>query len=174
MPGRITFLFEPIKIRDLVIPNRIMSTAHSTRFCVDGLVTDRLIAYQRERAKGGVGLIVTEAQTVHPSAQPRLGMIHNWDDRVIPGLRLLTDAVHEYETKIFGQLIHWPTIPTLVLFPVIVLAYLRLARKEETQMTERFGKDYLTYRSQVPMFFPRRGQWRRLLEQGQSSTGARP
>jgi mycofactocin system FadH/OYE family oxidoreductase 2 len=106
MPGKLVFLFEPIKIRNLVIPNRIMSTAHSTRFCVDGLVTDRLIAYQRERAKGGVGLIVTEAQSVHPSAQPRLGMIHNWDDRVIPGLKRLTDAVHEHGTKIFGQLIH--------------------------------------------------------------------
>lgn len=32
---------------------------------------------------------------------------------------------------IFGQLIHWPTIPTLVLFPVIVWAYYRLSKKEE-------------------------------------------
>lgn len=75
---------------------------------------------------------------------------------------------------IFGQLIHWPTIPTLVLFPAIIWAYYRLAKREEAQMTERFGEDYVTYRSRVPMFLPRRRQWRRLLEEGRSPMGTRP
>ncbi len=99
-------LFEPIKIKNISIRNRIVSMPHSTRFGAEGLVTERMVAYQRERAKGGVGLIVTEAQSVHPSSQPRLGMIHNWNDRVIPGLKRLADGVHEHSTKIFGQLIH--------------------------------------------------------------------
>ena len=43
---------------------------------------------------------------------------------------------------IFGQLIHWPTIPTLVLFPIIVWAYYRLTKKEEEQMTRKFGAAY--------------------------------
>lgn len=73
---------------------------------------------------------------------------------------------------IFGQLIHWPTIPTLVLFPAIVWAYYRLARREEAQMVERFGEEYLIYGSQVPMFFPRRGGWRRLLQEAGPSPGA--
>ena len=106
MVGRFEYLFEPIRVNNVVIPNRIVSMPHSTRFCSDGLVTERLIAYHRERAKGGVGLIVTEAQSIHPSSQPRLGMILNWDDRVIPGLKRLADSVHEQGTKIFGQLIH--------------------------------------------------------------------
>jgi protein-S-isoprenylcysteine O-methyltransferase Ste14 len=75
---------------------------------------------------------------------------------------------------IFGQLIHWPTIPTLALFPVIVWAYIRLARKEEAQMIERFGEQYVTYRDRVPAFFPRRGEWRRLLDEARSSAGAQP
>ena len=79
MPGRFEYLFEPIRVKDVLISNRIVSMPHSTRFCSDGLVTERLIAYHRERAKGGVGLIVTEAQSTHPSSQPRLGMILNWD-----------------------------------------------------------------------------------------------
>ncbi|MBI4536392.1 MAG: isoprenylcysteine carboxylmethyltransferase family protein [candidate division NC10 bacterium] len=75
---------------------------------------------------------------------------------------------------VFGQLIHWPTIPTLVLFPVIVWAYVRLARKEEGQMVERFGDDYLTYRRRASMFFPRRGEWHRLLEATRSSGRVEP
>ncbi len=57
---------------------------------------------------------------------------------------------------IFGQLIHWPTIPTLVLFPVIVAAYYTLARKEEKVMIEKFGDEYSAYVKKVPMFFPAR------------------
>ena len=64
---------------------------------------------------------------------------------------------------LFGQLIHWPTIPTLVLFPVIVGVYVRLARKEEAQVIEDFGEAYLDYRRRVPMFFPRWGQWKQLV-----------
>ena len=70
---------------------------------------------------------------------------------------------------VFGQLIHWPTIPTLVLFPVIVWAYYRLAKREEAQMVERFGDEYLTYRRRVPMFFPRRGEWRKFLDEARST-----
>ncbi|MBI5016217.1 MAG: isoprenylcysteine carboxylmethyltransferase family protein [Deltaproteobacteria bacterium] len=69
---------------------------------------------------------------------------------------------------IFGQLIHWPTIPTLVLFPLIVWAYARLAKKEERAMLAQHGAAYAEYRRQVPMFFPRRGEWRRLLNPGSS------
>jgi protein-S-isoprenylcysteine O-methyltransferase Ste14 len=56
---------------------------------------------------------------------------------------------------LFGQLIHWPTVLTLVLFPVIVWVYVRLARREEDQMISRFGEQSLDYRQRVPMFFPR-------------------
>ncbi|HUG69366.1 MAG TPA: isoprenylcysteine carboxylmethyltransferase family protein [Pirellulaceae bacterium] len=64
---------------------------------------------------------------------------------------------------LFGQLVHWPTIPTLVLFPVIVAIYVYLARKEEQQVIEQFGDEYRRYMHDVPMFFPRFGNWRRLL-----------
>lgn len=66
---------------------------------------------------------------------------------------------------VFGQLIHWPTLPTLVLFPLLVWAYVRLARREEAQMIERFGDEYRVYSESVPGFLPRGGQWRRLLEE---------
>lgn len=66
---------------------------------------------------------------------------------------------HPQYTGIFlaliGQLIHWPTILTLLIFPVIVVAYYHLARGEEKVLTQRFGSEYELYRKRVPMFFPR-------------------
>ncbi len=64
---------------------------------------------------------------------------------------------------VFGQLIHRPTIPTVVLFSVIVWATYRLSKKEEQRMTEQFGSAYETYRQSVPMFFPKRGEWKKLI-----------
>lgn len=93
--------------------------------------------------------------------------------------RLATDRLygvvrHPQYTGIFlailGQLIHWPTIPTLVLFPAIIWAYYRLAKREEAHMIEGFGDEYLAYQRRVPMFLPRRGEWRRMLDETRSTT----
>lgn len=65
---------------------------------------------------------------------------------------------------LFGEgVVHWPTLFSVGLFPVIVLAYTLLARSEEKRMIEQFGDEYCAYRRQVPMFFPRAGQWRQLV-----------
>ena len=93
-------------------------------------------------------------------------IIRGWVKIYFDGHRLLTDGVYgvvrhpQYAgifLAVFGQLVHWPTIPTLALAPLIVFAYVRLARREERRMVERFGEAYIAYRRQVPMFFPR---WR--------------
>ncbi|WP_346926995.1 isoprenylcysteine carboxylmethyltransferase family protein [uncultured Arthrobacter sp.] len=56
-----------------------------------------------------------------------------------------------------GFLLQWPTLLTLLMFPVLVVVYLRLARKEERLMESEFGDAYAAYRGQVPGFFPRFG-----------------
>ena len=65
---------------------------------------------------------------------------------------------------LFGQLIHWPTVVTLILFPVIVGAYYYLARKEEKAMISKFGDAYRLYMQSVPMFFPKLKNWRLVVE----------
>lgn len=60
---------------------------------------------------------------------------------------------------VFGQIIHWPTVITVALFPVIVLAYVVLARREERDLLHRFGAPYRDYMRRVPRFFPRRSHW---------------
>ena len=60
---------------------------------------------------------------------------------------------------LFGEgIVHWPTALSVIAFPIIVLAYASLARKEEMQMLDRFGDDYRDYRERVPMFIPRWGK----------------
>ena len=95
--------------------------------------------------------------------------------------RMVTDGLygvvrHPQYTGIFLALfgegiVHWPTVFSVAMFPLIVWAYVRLARKEEKQMTERFGERYLEYQRRVPMFFPRWGEWPRLWRTTRPSTG---
>ena len=70
---------------------------------------------------------------------------------------------------LFGEgVVHWPTLFSVGLFPVIVLIYTLLARSEEKRMLEKFGDEYRAYRSHVPMFFPRARQWRQVVERSNS------
>jgi protein-S-isoprenylcysteine O-methyltransferase Ste14 len=57
----------------------------------------------------------------------------------------------------FAFLLQWPTLPTLLMFPILVVMYLRLARREEREAASRFGEAYERYRRQTPAFFPRLG-----------------
>ncbi|GAB3245234.1 methyltransferase family protein [Chitinimonas naiadis] len=57
----------------------------------------------------------------------------------------------------FGFLLQWPTLITLVLFPVLVAVYAQLAKREEADMVEQFGDAYLAYRQRTPAFWPRFG-----------------
>lgn len=56
---------------------------------------------------------------------------------------------------IVAFLIQWPTVITLIMFPILVAAYCRLARREEAELEARFGTAYEAYRRSVPMFVPR-------------------
>jgi len=54
-----------------------------------------------------------------------------------------------------GFLFQWPTLPTLVMFPVLVTMYVRLARQEERDALAEFGETYARYAAATPAFFPR-------------------
>jgi protein-S-isoprenylcysteine O-methyltransferase Ste14 len=54
-----------------------------------------------------------------------------------------------------GLLVHWATLPLLIMWPLLVLQYYRLARREETEMVAQFGDEYMEYMERVPMFLPR-------------------
>lgn len=100
------FLFSPLKIGGITVPNRICFSAHTTNFVTHGLVNDRQMAYYEERARGGCGLIILGELSLHSSDRPYEQMIEAYDRKVIPGWQRLTSAIHQYDTKIFAQLNH--------------------------------------------------------------------
>lgn len=58
----------------------------------------------------------------------------------------------------FGFLLQWPTLPTLVMFPILVRVYIRLARREEQMVLAEFGDRYRRYQAETPAFVPRFGR----------------
>ncbi|RBI61068.1 hypothetical protein DMJ13_15155 [halophilic archaeon] len=99
-------LFEPTSVGELDLRNRLMMTGHTTNYARGAAITDTLIDYYVERGEGGIGLIVMAYLANHPSTVSG-SAIHGWDDDVVPGLRRLTDAVHETGAKIVCQNLHY-------------------------------------------------------------------
>lgn len=54
-----------------------------------------------------------------------------------------------------GFLLQWPTIITLIMFPILVFMYVRLARREEREALAEFGDEYARYTASTPAFIPR-------------------
>lgn len=107
-------LFSPIQIGKTTVKNRIFMPPLSTNLADHGYVTDALVEHYSNRAKGGVGLIITEVTTVEPVYTYLPGDMSIYDDSYIPGWKKLVDAVHQYDTKILSQLFH----PAYMAFPL--------------------------------------------------------
>jgi protein-S-isoprenylcysteine O-methyltransferase Ste14 len=92
--------------------------------------------------------------------------------------RLVTDGLYRYVRHpqytglfiaMFGEgIIHWPTIFSVALFPIVLVVFTWLARKEERNMVAAFGEVYRTYQDKVPMFLPRLTQWRDLVAESRT------
>lgn len=107
-------LLSPIQIGKTTVKNRVFMPPISTNLAKNGYVTDELVAHYAARAKGGVGLIITEVTTVEPTYVYLPGDMSICDDSYISGWNKLTDAVHQYGAKILPQLFH----PAYMSFPV--------------------------------------------------------
>jgi 2,4-dienoyl-CoA reductase (NADPH2) len=106
MSSQARLLFTPLKIGTITVKNRIVFSAHLTNFAEDFLPSERHLAYLRERARGGVGLIITEEQSTHPTDHPYEKLIHAFHPRVIPYYRRITDAIHAEGVPILAQINH--------------------------------------------------------------------
>lgn len=99
-------LFEPTTIGAVTLPNRLMMTGHTTNYARGREIDQQLIDYYVERAEGGIGLIVMAYLANHPTARTGSALV-GWDEELIPGLRELTDAVHDAGAPIFCQNLHY-------------------------------------------------------------------
>ena len=96
-------LFSPITIQNMELRNRIVMTAMHLGYTPKGEVTDPLVNFYAERARGGVGLAIVGGCPIDEFGG-MVGMIALHDDRFIPGLKRLTDAVKNHGAKIAAQL----------------------------------------------------------------------
>jgi dimethylglycine catabolism A len=102
-----THLLSPILVGPLALPNRVLITAHATNYVdADGLPDARAVHYYAERARGGAGLMVTGASSVHPSSPRVRGVVNAQDARVVSAWRLIADAVHAEGGHILVMLTH--------------------------------------------------------------------
>jgi 2,4-dienoyl-CoA reductase (NADPH2) len=96
-------LFSPIAVNTLSLPNRIVMTAMHLGYTPEGEVTDQLVDFYVERAKGGVGLIIVGGCPVDEFGGMS-GMVCLNHDRFMPGLKRLTDAVKRNGSRVAAQL----------------------------------------------------------------------
>jgi 2,4-dienoyl-CoA reductase-like NADH-dependent reductase (Old Yellow Enzyme family)/pyruvate/2-oxoglutarate dehydrogenase complex dihydrolipoamide dehydrogenase (E3) component len=100
-------LFQPLTIAGLKLPNRVLMTTVKLGYGTpQGEVTERHIAFYVRRAEGGVGLIATEPLYIHRNGREIPTQMGIHDDELIPGLRRLTDAVHEAGGLIMAHINH--------------------------------------------------------------------
>jgi mycofactocin system FadH/OYE family oxidoreductase 2 len=101
-------LFSPLRIGSVTVRNRIMQTAHIKLFAYNAVDSDRNVAYQAARARGGAGLLITGNRVVHPTSTtgfPRVAWAYR--PEALDADRRLTAAVHEHGAVIFAQLNHF-------------------------------------------------------------------
>ena len=100
-------LTQPGQIGPLRVRNRVVMAPMGTNYSTtDGLSTERDKLYYAERARGGVGMIMTEAMVVTEHARPHHNSLCCYHDRFIPGLATIVDAIKQHGALVCGQLNH--------------------------------------------------------------------
>lgn len=100
-------LFEPFRFRTFETKNRLVMPPMAIYIpgC-NGFVGDRLVDYYEARAKGGAGFIIFNATHVHPNGASHPNMTSIMDDKFIPGLLRVVEAVHAHGVPMVIQLYH--------------------------------------------------------------------
>lgn len=100
-------LFTPIKIGNLELKNRFMLAPMENGLAdLGGEVNQRIIDFFVERAKNEVAIIISGSVGISPEGRGLPTQLSIYDDKFIPGLKKMTDAVHEAGAKIGAQIYH--------------------------------------------------------------------
>ena len=99
-------VFKPVALRHKTLKNRIVFGAHTTNMAENGLPGDQHLAYYKERAIGGAGMIVVEPMPVHAAAILTRGNFRHSSDEVIPHFKRITEACQAEGAVMIQQLYH--------------------------------------------------------------------
>lgn len=109
MEKRYPNLFSEGKIGSLVTKNRVKYAATETNFPYgDGYVSDREVAYMEAQARGGAGIVTTQGAYPDPKGEGKgfKGMMAIYDDRFIPGLHRIAEAIKRHGALSCIQILH--------------------------------------------------------------------
>ena len=99
-------LFEPLKLRDLAVPNRVWVSPMCQYSAVDGVPNDWHLVHLGQFALGGAGLVMAEASAVTPDGRISPGDAGLWNDEQVAAWRRINDFVHEQGAATGIQLAH--------------------------------------------------------------------
>lgn len=100
-------LFSPISVKNLSLRNRVAMSPMTREYAVDGVLRPEVDEYYLRRARGGVGLIITEATTIgHEVAHYSAGAPHFHGAEAITRWSALVPQIHATGAAIFPQLLH--------------------------------------------------------------------
>ena len=100
-------MFQPMRLRDMVLQNRVVMSAMDMYCAKDGVPGDWHLVHYGSRATGGAGLIFTEMTCVSPEGRITLGCTGLWNDEQETSWARIVDFVHaNSDTKICLQLGH--------------------------------------------------------------------
>ena len=92
-------------------------------------------------------------------------VVRGWQLIYRGGERLVTEELYQHVRHpqylgliliTVGMLIQWPTLLTIAMWPTLMIAYYRLAQREEREMETRYGEVFRRYRARTPMLIPSR------------------
>jgi len=116
-------LLQPFQLRHLTLKNRIMSTAHTMLYAVDGAPQERYQLYHEEKAKGGLALTMFGGSSaVAADSATASGVINLTSDAVIPHFQRFAERIHQYDCALMCQITHlgrranartWDWLPTI-------------------------------------------------------------
>lgn len=100
-------IFEPITIKNLTLPNRLIVSAMRTNMVnADGIIDDRYIAYHEAKARGGWGLVITENCLINPESGVSKCLPGLYNEDQVAALTRLTERVHAAGGRIAAQIYH--------------------------------------------------------------------
>jgi len=151
--GRFSALFQPGNIGRLHLKNRlIMAPMGNSLADGEGYVTAAMLDYYRARARGGVGLIITQFTSVSRDDMMPYSLAI-YDDKFMPGMRRLVEAIHKQGTKVSIQLMHpgmllllLPSLPQNMTVKVPTITPWMVAKKPYEEIgkeaIERYIQDF--------------------------------
>jgi 2,4-dienoyl-CoA reductase-like NADH-dependent reductase (Old Yellow Enzyme family)/thioredoxin reductase len=151
---KLDHLFQPAKIGSMTLANRVIMAPMYTQIAHEkGYVSDRLIAYYDERARGGMGLIIVENTAVARGGESATREPAIFDDTYLEGLSKLASIIHKYGVKAAIQLHHagrqrpgqmgQPVAPSAISCKFVKAQPRALTTEETDELVEKYAEGAL-------------------------------